>query len=451
LQLSFVLLTNLVICSFFNQTGTMENKVSINNNSVEFSGITRDYMEAISEFIWNGFDAGATKVNLLFDANEIDFVPAIEIVDNGTGINLNNLNQTFGAFLDSLKRSTDHRSSYVRGKKGKGRFSFIAFAQTAIWNTTFFDENIQNMVTYDVIINASNKDYYADEHKQIGIETETGTRLKLINLLGITAYNFTNDAFINHLKAEFGWFLLLNSKRNFELAINGNRIIYEDLLADHEIFEREIVDASTTSFKFTITFVRWNEKIGDKFYYYFLNSDKKEVFKQLTSFNNNAINFYHSVYIESDYFNLFNFNDAEETANMFGSNPQSPIFKQLIKALQKIVWSKQKEFVKNNAADELIQQFEGAGAMPKFGTTDEDLAEKTSFIELVKAIYCIQPRLFKGLNEAQERLTLSLIFAQMNDRKMLYTILRNALKVNEEENLQLNQLLIAAGGDFAST
>lgn len=435
------MLTNLVFCGLFLSIAKMENKVSINNNSVEFSGITRDYMEAISELIWNGFDAGATKIDLVFDTNEIDFIPAIEIIDNGSGINLNNLHQTFGAFLDSLKRGSDHRSSYVRGKKGKGRFSFIAFAQKAIWNTTFFDEVANEYINYDVNISASNKDYYADENKRVAADMETGTRLKLINLFGVTAYSFTCEAFINYLKSEFGWFLLLNSKNDFQLCINGDRIKYEDLLADHEVFEREIVDASTSRFNFTITFVRWNEKIGDKFYYYFLNSEKKEVFKQLTSFNNNAINFYHSVYVESDYFNLFNFTDTEETTNMFGSNPQSPIFKQLIKDLQKIVNQKQKEFVKDDAANELIRKFENSQSMPDFDAAE--LEQKQLFIELVKALYCIQPRLFKGLNESQEKMILSLIKSQLDDKENLFKLIRNILPVNDEENQQLKALLIS--------
>ncbi|RDC54397.1 ATP-binding protein [Pedobacter chinensis] len=419
----------------------MENKVSINNNSVEFSGITRDYMEAISELIWNGFDAGATKIDLVFDPNEIDFIPSIEIIDNGSGINLNNLDQTFGAFLDSLKRGTDHRSSYTRGKKGKGRFSFIAFAQTAIWNTTYFDEPSGEYISYDVTINAANKDYYSDENKKTATLKETGTRLKLINLFGVTAYSFTSDAFINYLKSAFGWFLLLNSKRDYQLSINGERIKYEDFLADHEVVEREIADASTSRFKFTITFVRWHEKIGDKFYYYFLNSEKKEVFKQLTSFNNNAINFYHSVYIESDYFNHFNFNDSEETANLFGSNPQSPIFRQLIKDLQKIVNQKQKEFVKENAATELIRKLEQTDVMPKFGTTQADLQRKTVFTELIKTLYCIQPRLFKGLNESQERLTLGLIGLQLSKGEDMLALVENTVQLSDEERQNLQILL----------
>lgn len=167
------MLTNLVFCGLFLSIAKLENKVSINNNSVEFSGITRDYMEAISELIWNGFDAGATKIDLVFDTNEIDFIPAIEIIDNGSGINLNNLHQTFGAFLDSLKRGSDHRSSYVRGKKGKGRFSFIAFAQKAIWNTTFFDEVANEYINYDVNISASNKDLKS--FKKLSIKNKRNT------------------------------------------------------------------------------------------------------------------------------------------------------------------------------------------------------------------------------------------------------------------------------------
>jgi len=419
----------------------MEHKVSINNNSVEFAGITKDYMEAVSELIWNGFDAGATSVDLVFDTNEIDFIPSIEIIDNGSGIHLHSLHQTFGSFLDSLKRGSDHRSSYVRGKKGKGRFSFIAFAQRAGWNTTYYDVETDQFINYDVQIDAQNKDFYADENKSEALVKETGTRLTLANLFGVTAYSFTSEAFINYLKSEFGWFLLLNSKRDFKLCINGEKIRYEDILADHEVFTREFADASTSRFSFTITFVRWNEKIGDKFYYYFLNSDKKEVFKQLTSFNNNAINFYHSIYVESDYFNLFNSTDLEETGNLFGSNQQSAIFKQLIKALQLIVFQKQKEFVSDSAAEDLIKKFELTNSIPHFGNTVADMEDRKRFINLIKTLYCIQPRLFKSIHESQEKLTLNLIAAQMKSGNELLEILRQILHPDEKEQQQLTQLL----------
>ncbi|WP_443943771.1 ATP-binding protein [Pedobacter sp. AW1-32] len=413
----------------------MENKVNINNNSVDFAGITKEYKEAVAELIWNGFDAGATEVDLIFDANEIDFIPSLTIKDNGSGINLSTLGKTFGAFLDSLKRSAEQRSSYIRGKKGKGRFSFIAFAQSAIWNTTYLDEVSGEYLTYDVTIHAATKDYYYDENKIVSKSKQTGTTLQLLNLFGVTAYSFSSEAFQDYLKYEFGWFLLLNSKKDFKLSINGEAIRYEEILADHQVSEREFEDASSSRFKFTVTFVRWKERIGDKFYYYFLDSDKKEVFKQLTSFNNNAINFNHSVYIESDYFNNFNAGDQETSEGLFGSNQQSPVFKMLIRALQKITSLKQKQYVRETAADELMQRLETSGLLPVFGLSTEQQQRKHHFMQVVREVYCIQPKLFKGLSDIQER-TLLMLVDNMVDREPAERILSlfgQILNVNEEE------------------
>lgn len=36
--------------------------VSIKNQSIDSSGITSDYKTAISEYIWNGFEADAKKL-----------------------------------------------------------------------------------------------------------------------------------------------------------------------------------------------------------------------------------------------------------------------------------------------------------------------------------------------------------------------------------------------------
>lgn len=96
----------------------MQHQVSANGRSVLNSGITEDYKQAFVEYIWNGFDAGARVIN-------ISYVLANEL----------------GAFLDSQKRSTFQRTSEVRGKKGKGRFSFKAFATEAEWTTSYLNED----------------------------------------------------------------------------------------------------------------------------------------------------------------------------------------------------------------------------------------------------------------------------------------------------------------------
>ena len=40
----------------------MKRQVSLNNTSFDRAGITKDCKDAICEYIWNGYEAGASKV-----------------------------------------------------------------------------------------------------------------------------------------------------------------------------------------------------------------------------------------------------------------------------------------------------------------------------------------------------------------------------------------------------
>jgi DNA topoisomerase VI subunit B len=111
----------------------------ITSKSVEQSGLPTDYRKAIAEYIWNGFDANASEIEININSNEIGYINNFSISDNGTGINIETIDQTFGHFLDSQKRNTFNNDGFVKGKKGKGRYSFQQFSGKAIWNTTFKD------------------------------------------------------------------------------------------------------------------------------------------------------------------------------------------------------------------------------------------------------------------------------------------------------------------------
>ena len=57
--------------------------VSVKNQSIDSSGITSDYKAAISEYIWNGFEANAKKVSIEYTLNEAFGVKELIIKDNG--------------------------------------------------------------------------------------------------------------------------------------------------------------------------------------------------------------------------------------------------------------------------------------------------------------------------------------------------------------------------------
>ncbi|MBI1836461.1 MAG: ATP-binding protein [Flavobacteriia bacterium] len=103
----------------------------ITSKSIEQSGLPLDFKKAIAEYIWNGFDAKATTIDIKFEANEIGYLHLLSISDNGVGIDLSSIDETFGNFLDSKKSKTLDQNGFVKGKKGKGRYSFDVFCNEA--------------------------------------------------------------------------------------------------------------------------------------------------------------------------------------------------------------------------------------------------------------------------------------------------------------------------------
>ena len=110
------------------------------------------------EYIWNGFDADATRVDLTYSTNELGGISEIRICDNGTGINFENIENTFGAFLSSEKRETKNFVDNIHGSKGKGRFSFICFAHYCKWNTVYTDG--KEFYKYSIDMDDINKNEY---------------------------------------------------------------------------------------------------------------------------------------------------------------------------------------------------------------------------------------------------------------------------------------------------
>ena len=68
---------------------------------------------AIAEYVWNGFDAKATVVNIDFEIDnaELDTIKNIRITDNGTGICYEELPIKFKKFYESQKRIANENNT----------------------------------------------------------------------------------------------------------------------------------------------------------------------------------------------------------------------------------------------------------------------------------------------------------------------------------------------------
>lgn len=415
----------------------MRSKVTLRNKSIDNAGIPSDYKLAIAEYIWNSFDAKATNVNIQFEANEIGYISHFIISDNGEGINLSTIASTFGAFLDSQKQQTFQRTSEVRGKMGKGRFSFINFCSKAVWRTRYEKED-GAILQYDITINEGDKDHYETDNNQIIKSGNTGTDVFFYNLKKLSSWHFTQPSFSEFLAQEFGWFLHLNKEKGFSITINGTAIDYEYLIT-----EDETVTEVISGFEFEISYIRWSKKIGDKFYYYYLNSNNYELGKELTSFNNNAINFFHSIYIVSPYFDNFSFDEKPHPRIDGVKNQSDSVYKTLKKRLLSFLKEKEKKYVKESAANKLIADYERNGVLPAFRDNKYDQERKLDLLNVIKEIYCIQPKIFKGLKKEQQQTCVGFLnlLLDTDERENILSILSGIVTLSTEERVQLSQTL----------
>lgn len=405
----------------------------ITSKSIEQSGLPNGY-KAIAEYIWNGFDAQASSIDIRYDTNEVGFLNSLSISDNGTGIDFSELEDTFGKFQDSKKNHTFSKTGFIKGKKGKGRYSFTTFANQARWSTIFTDKN--KNFQYTIQIDRADSEKYGIATEKKIVKKETGTIVSFLGFYDMFGDQLDNDLFFDFLASEFGWFLYLNKNRDYKITVNGDRVGYKRIIADTEDFQTTIIDD-----QFKVTYVRWSKKIGDKYYYYFLNSNKTEKHRVHTSFNNGAIDFHHSVYVESEYFN--DFLPTKEDSLSFDKNQQDETFKLLVSHLKKFIAQKEKEYIKNDKAENLILRYRKDKIFPTFKNTSYEKLRRDDLENVVKELYCAEPRIFHKLNNTQSKTLVGFLnlLLDSEERDKILTIIDGIVKLSDDERSELAETL----------
>lgn len=406
--------------------------------SIEGSGLPTDYKKAIAEYIWNGFDADASVIDIEYFANEIFTINHFSISDNGFGINFEEISNTFGNFMDSQKTNSFSEMGFVKGKKGKGRYSFSMFCNKATWNTIFNSAN-GDFLNYNILIKKADSQYFETFDTTISKIKKTGTKVVFEDFTNLTADLLDNEEFEKFLANEFGWFLYLNKERNFKISINGKSLNYENVIADTDNKDFVIGD-----YNFKISYLRWYEKIGDKYYYYFLNGSKKQVYRKHTSFNNKTADFHHSVYVESNYFDDFNVTKEDHLAFEFsGKNQTDQTFKTVIELLNEFVLEKEKFFIRNFKANDLIENFNKNKVFPAFKDNSYEQFRKADLENVIKELYSVQPNIFQKLSITQSKTIVGFLnlLLDTEQRESLLEIVDNVVKLTDEERFELAKTL----------
>ena len=377
---------------------------------------------AIFELVWNGLDANASAIKISTIFNEMDGLEAVEVLDNGEGIDLKNLKNSFRKFNESSKKNDDDK----HGSHGKGRLAFHKLCTSASWYTKTTDRNAKIDIDAAAIREYQGNDLEQFEQHASLYGLEYGTCVVLKNFL----HNKLPDEeqFIKKLGNEFGWYLALNKDR--AISVNGKPV----QIPRNEI---HIKTVNILNNEFTIRVIRWDERpSSEKSYNYLIDKNNKIIAKELSK-TNNKVAFYTSAYAFSKWLDDYD-DEILELETAHGNS------RKIIKDIFHVMTSFQREIYSGylrKHVDEELYRFEEEGFFPIYKGLDKKYADwrKANTKEFVKEIYIADPQIFNRLNPKQAKILIRLLDAILvsNENDTLFEVLEGVLDLSSENVDQL--------------
>jgi len=116
--------------------GLKQIEVQVENDHIQRITTARP-LAAVAELIWNAYDADATEVRVNLEKGQLTELGSIIVIDDGSGIPLNTIEDSFQKLGGSWKRpgarTTGGRA--VHGEKGQGRFKAFALGESVAWTS----------------------------------------------------------------------------------------------------------------------------------------------------------------------------------------------------------------------------------------------------------------------------------------------------------------------------
>lgn len=222
-------------------------------------------VSALSELIWNGFDAKSKSVEVVINKNPFfDGIDSILIKDSGSGIDFDKVADYFGNLGESWKKKAKAEGDHsLHGQYGRGRFKSLSLGEKVVWVTTF--ENKGVLYQYTISTDANRiSDFTISDPIEIS-DGNTGTVVEIYNVTQV-ANSLLSDDSLSDIIMEFALFLTEFPSRR--LIFSGEAISPEEAWLDKRDYSigdvtlpnGEIVNAS-------LSIIEWKRKVNRELHY----------------------------------------------------------------------------------------------------------------------------------------------------------------------------------------
>jgi hypothetical protein len=361
---------------------------------------TTDPVKAIAEFVWNGLDADATRVDVLLVRNELGGLVSIAITDNGYGITHSRAEHDFESVGESWKRDKKRSiglSRALHGKAGVGRLRFYSLAERAKWHSTYAESRKH----YDIALEIQASRLHLSEVSApvASSAISTGTRVEL-----------------GPLKQTFDWLLGSQAKREFcsifapyvlqypnvVITYDGTNVDPNELInTTFDPPKAVVVGPNRTIDDLQIKIIEWKESIEARRIYF---GTENGIVLGGMSANIQAPGFEFSIYAYSSYF--------QEVANaqlLEFDGLTDPDFARALEYIREI-GSDYFRGRQSERAGHLIEDLKSAGVYPYEGDPRDDIERRERQVfDIAAHAVSSYSRDFKRADNPIKKITLSLL------------------------------------------
>jgi Histidine kinase-, DNA gyrase B-, and HSP90-like ATPase len=394
---------------------------------------TRDYVKAISEFVWNALDADAKRTSVEFERNGLGGLESMIIRDNGTGISKERAEHDFESLGESWKLTkarTPVLSRAIHGKEGQGRLRFFSLARRAHWDTVYEQNSKLFRLTIDIDADRLETSNVSDP-TPADMNAETGTIVQLVPLKETFDW-LTGDAARSEFESVFAPYIL--QYPDTEIVYDGKSVDpTRTIELSHEFPKQPIICPGRVVKDLTLRVIEWKPRVTARKIYF--GGESGVVLGSLAA-NVTAPGFEFSAYAYSPFFgeiakaNLLEFDGLTD-----------PDFARVLEYIR----DRLTDYFRLRQAQksgELIQDLKDAGVYPYEGEPKDEVERRERQVfDITTHAVASYSRDFKKADNPLKKITLGLLKeAVSNNPESVSRILKavfNLPKVRQDEFSQL--------------
>jgi len=233
--------------------GLQQIEVKVENDHIQRITSARP-LAAISELIWNAYDADATEVRIELKEGQLTRLGTITVTDNGTGIPLESIEDSFqklgGSWKKSAAKTTGGR--LVHGEKGQGRFKAFSLGETVAWTSHHAGRRFT--------ITGRKADLKSFEVSDPALSTAQGCAVTIRDIVKDFEI-WATDGFADRVRDVFA--LQLYDDPNFQIIYDGINVDAREAIAVVTPYPIT-VDYSGGTFEAQLDIVEWKKPVDRK-------------------------------------------------------------------------------------------------------------------------------------------------------------------------------------------